>query len=511
MKKIFLIAAALLLLIPFGCQKFLDVNHDPDLPEESTVQLVLPSAMTGGSEVLGGYVMMLGQIWSQQWTAINFYHEEETFNVPAGKYGYDIGTWRSLYSGALMDYEWVRNTAYENGNWTYYLIATVMQSYTYQVLADLWEDIPVSEALKGLSPHYDYGSDVYDTLIARIDFALAQDLEATTCEQPGEDDLIFAGNMNDWIAFANTLKLKMYLRESVVRPDVARAGIEPLLAADVPLLDYTDATYTAFSDEESRDNFMYGMEFRGGNISMRASKTMIDYLNDVNDPRIDYIYVKDPAATDHIGVFQGDYLNTYTEYNVQKPMLSRPRITPTMPFYYFTKAQVLLMLAEAELRFGNAGMAQTYYEAAMVADADRLNALFASEISSGELVEIDPVLLDGIADYNYPVGGSIDQIMEKIILQKWIVSANVMAIEAFFEHNRTGYPPEAPYKLSDDEFEDYYDLTKGEWIQPPNSVLTPPILFPKRLLYSSTEMNRNEFAPAEVKSINEPVWWDYQH
>lgn len=507
MKKIFLISAAFLLLFSFGCEKFLDVNHDPDVTEQSTVQLVLPAAMNGGTQVLGGYVSMLGQIWSQQWTAVNFYHEEETFNVPAGKYGYDLGTWRSLYSGSLMDYEWVRNTAMQDSNWTYYLIATTMQAYTYHVLADLWEDIPIGEALQGLSPHYDYGQAVYDTLIARIDFALTKDLSLPTCQQPSDDDLIFGGNMANWEAFANTLKLKMYLRQSFARPDIAGPAILDLLTK--PLLDDMDATFTAFSDEIGRDNFMYAMEFRGGNISMRASKTMIDYLLDVNDPRVDYIYDLDPKSTTHNGLYQGDYLNIYTEYDAENPQLSRPRITPTMPFYYFSQAQVLFMIAEAQLRFGNPDLAEDLYNQAIAADVARLNSLFSDEISLGELTEIDIVLIENIAEYNYPSSGSDEEKLEAIIVQKWIASANIMAIESFFEHNRTGFPKESSITLHNEEFEDNYVL--GEWIQPPNTVLSGSILFPKRLLYSSTEMNRNEYAPTDVKSINEPIWWDYQY
>ena len=258
MKKILAISLTLLMLFTVGCEKFLDINHDPNNPETSTVQLVFPAAVTSTMYYLGSYGQMLGEIWAQHWTSdanAPQYQGEDSYNVTAGDYNYDIGIWRGLYAGPLMDYEWVRNTAMENQNWTYYLMATVMQCYTYQVLADLWEDIPVHEALQGFPPNYDMGSNVYDTLIARIDFALSKDLNAETCETPEEDDLIFNGDMDKWVKLANTLKLKIYLREADARPDVAQAGISALYSSGANFID-EDVVYDEFIDQSGKDNPM---------------------------------------------------------------------------------------------------------------------------------------------------------------------------------------------------------------------------------------------------------------
>lgn len=501
MKKIIFYTLMVLLSLSFGCGKFLDVNHDPNNPGESTVQLVFPSAVTYTASVLGSNTLMLGQIWSQQWTAINFYHGEETYSVPAGQYDYDIGTWSRLYTSALMDYQWVKTTAAADSNWTYFFMAEMMQCYTFQVLADLFEDIPITGALENDLVGFDYGSDVYDILLERIDNALMLDLEAASCEQPGTDDLIFSGNMDKWVAFAYTLKLKIYLRQTEARPEIAKAGIDDIFNNNRPLLN-EDVVYDVFSNESGKDNFMYAKEFRGGNISMRASKTFIDYLIEKEDPRVDFIFK--PAAVGHAGMYQGDYLNVYSGFNAENPQLSKPRITPLMPFYFFTKAQILFMQAEVAARYGH-GDAQTLYNEAISADVVRLNTTFKDEIELGELTAFtaDTTIL---VDAPFPTSGDLEDELEAIIVQKWIASAGVTSLEAFFDHNRTGYPRESSVFLKDEDFSSTYVI--GEWLSAPSSVLAPPNIFPKRLLYSSSEINRNPNAPQEFKLINEPLWWD---
>ena len=507
MKKIFFITIVILLTVGYGCHKFLDINHDPNNPETSTVQLVFPAAVTETMSTFGSYGLMLGNIWAQYWTSganAPQYQNEDSYNVTAGDYNYDIGLWRGAYAGPLMDYEWVRKTARQDSNWTYYLMATVMQSYVYFKLACLWENIPMSEALKRVNPHYDNGKDVFDSLIVRIDDALSKDLTAMTCETPDKDDFIFNGDMDSWIKFANTLKLQIYLREADARPTVAQNGIKKMFDQGAEFLSQ-DVSYTVFSDEAGRDNPMYGMEFRGGNINMRASKTLLDFLVNKGDNRYKFIY-KPTNGGQYVGLYQGDYRNKYTAPDQQDPKFSSPRITATMPFYFYTKAQIDLMLAEVNVRYHLGTDAATLFNNAIADDVNRLNFIFTDEISNGDLDQLQASTIQSL--YTFPSGGTEADKIEAIIVQKWICLANIDGLEAFYEHNRTGYPKECPYKLSDEGFKDNY--VYGEWTVSVTGVLAPPIEFPKRLVYSSTEQARNPYTPSPL-ALNVPQWWDYQY
>ena len=85
-----------------------------------------------------------------------------------------------------------------------------------QPIVDLYGDVPYSEAFQGqanATPKYDNDEDVYKALIADIDAAvlLINSGEGTS---PGAADIIFAGDMNKWKSFANTIKLKFLVRMS---------------------------------------------------------------------------------------------------------------------------------------------------------------------------------------------------------------------------------------------------------------------------------------------------------
>jgi len=507
-KKIFYISVLILILGSFGCKKFLDVNHNPNITEDAEVKYILPAAVENTSRVFGSYILMLGEIWSQHWTSdanSPSYQSEDSYHITSGDYNYDIGTWQNIYTNALMDYEVVRKKSINDENWTYYQIATYMQCYTYFYLASLFENIPLSDALKGKAPFYDFGPAIFDTLITRVDEAMAKDITLESCEMPENYDLIFSGNMVKWEQFANTLKLKIYLQQSNCKDEfsnravLASEKIIELINSGATFIDY-DVTFTAFSDEQSKDNYMYGMEFRGGNKNMRASKTLIDYLDLKNDPRIDYIFIE-PSSGGHNGYWQGDFRNVYTVPNVSEPKISKPRMKATMPFYLFTKAQVLFMLAEVDVRYFTGNNAQTYYNNAILADYTRLNTIFAEEIADGDLT-----ILNTSASFTLS-GSTTEAKIENIIIQKWIAAANIQGIDAFFDHNRTGYPREYEKLISDEEFED--DYTKGFWTVAVNAVTASPYYFPKRLLVSSTEINRNPNASEiEVKSVNVKTWWD---
>ena len=62
--------------------------------------------------------------------------------------------------------------------------------------------------------------------------------------------------MDKWVAFANTLKLKIFLRQQNARPQVAESGINDLLNSGADFLD-VDAAMTQFEDAPNKSNPLY--------------------------------------------------------------------------------------------------------------------------------------------------------------------------------------------------------------------------------------------------------------
>lgn len=473
--------ALIILVIASGCRKnFFDVNNSPNDPATSTSKLVLPSGIASSAYVMGGWYQLLGGMWSQHWaqsTGASQWTSWEDYSLQSTDY--DTRQFGELYTGCLSDLEYIRTTTRASKDWTYYLIATCVQSYTYQVLADLYDKIPFREALKGtanFTPHWDDGSLVYDSLIARLDFAMSQDFTVksssnplATSSQVGNEDIIFQGDINTWIKFANTLKLKLFLRQVYARPTTAQPAITALLTENNFLL--MDAKMTAFASEQDKRNPIYetGVDRLAGNLA--ASATLLDTLKGASDPRLTAIFAPSVQGGFMIGIKNGHYKTDAAIYpTIQN--LSTPRLGPVDPVYFFSEAECNFLLAEANLWYGSDVAAKTFYESGIMASMAKFG------------VADNPALYGAGGVYEYPATGFEDK-QNAIIKQKWIASANSQSIEAFFDQNRTGYP-------------NFYTIS-------PTNVTGGK--FPKRLIYPDSERKSNPNTPAQVP-IYTKVWWD---
>lgn len=451
-----------------SCKKsFFDINKDPNNTEAATPKWILPAGIASSCYVIGGYYQNLGGFWSQHYaqsTSASQWLSLETYNLDESDFDLQF---RSLYSGALMDFESIKKSTLETQDWSYYTIATLTQSYTFEVLADLYDEIPFSEALQGLnnlSPHYEKGIDIYDSLFRRINFALAQDLTLPSVSKVGTEDLIFNGDMKKWVQFANTLKLKMYLRFVNVAPDKYKSEIQALLAENNFLV--TPAAMTAFKDEENGRNPFYEtfMDRLAGNVA--ASKTLLDTIKNFGDPRLSAIYIPAETGGVQVGIGQGRYKEDQTIFGNYKN-LSSPNVTGLSPVYLFTVPEVYFLIAEAQLRYGSTASAEINYINGIKASFDMLKVPQDSSLYS-----------DSTSPYYY--NG-----LPSIIFQKWIAAANTTAIESFFDKNRTGYPE--------------------HFKQSPVSVFATGIT-PQRLLFPLTERKSNANTPPRV-NVDVKVWF----
>ncbi|HYG18235.1 MAG TPA: SusD/RagB family nutrient-binding outer membrane lipoprotein, partial [Ohtaekwangia sp.] len=312
MKKFNICLTGLLLLISASCNDFLDVNTSPNEPSTAPVELVFPAATGSTAYVIGGWYQILGGMWAQHWTqstGASQYRNVDSYDLQND--AFDDRQYGELYSGAINDLEYIRTTAKAEENWSYYLMATVVQSYTYQVLVDLYDKVPFTDALKGvqgtLTPKFDDGQVIYDSLIQRLDYALSKDIHALTAQIPDKDDVIFQGDLDKWVQFANTLKLKIFMRESIAREAVAQAGVQALFAE--PNFLEEDASFKAFKDEVDNRNPVYetGVDRLAGNLTI--SRTLFNFLSENSDPRINSI-MNYPTASPgtHNTLEQGNYL-----------------------------------------------------------------------------------------------------------------------------------------------------------------------------------------------------------
>ncbi|MBN1414175.1 MAG: SusD/RagB family nutrient-binding outer membrane lipoprotein [Bacteroidales bacterium] len=485
------------LILNSSCENWLDINEDPNNPSEADEELTLAAGISSVAYVYGGKYQVLGALWSQHWTqslGASQYTGLDSYDINSSTFN---GQFNELYAGALANLEYIKELAYMNRQWNYYLIATVMQCYTYQLLVDLYDQIPFSEALKGdegiVAPHFENGQDIYDSLIARIDYALGMDLEAESNEEVGSEDLIFDGNINRWIEFANTLKLKIYLRQVYARPQVAEDRIRQLYAdAEIKFLG-TDASMTQFADASGRRNPLYEteMEIFGGNPNLVLSNTFLSYMNDNGDiERLDALFNYPEQGGAHKGLDQGNYNDPDEPTGTNSTYYSKPAFYPLDPVYLMSSTESCFLQSEAIIRFNvkSYATAKELYQDGIDKAFDRLG------FSGGDAYYEpgDP--------YAFPAEGSpVEEFIKTIIIQKWVSLANIQSLETFFEHNRTHYPRESQVPADNDNY------VPGEFTLSVNNVTSGR--FPKRLIFPETEYSGNPNTPAK-KDVSEKIWWD---
>jgi hypothetical protein len=513
MKK-FIISILVLSTTFMGCSTDLDVNKDPDslTPDTTPLSSQLPAGTIGIVGAEGGIMSIIGGFWAQyysQSSAANQFKNIDAYNVTSNDYNY---AWTSMYDG-LGDIKMVQRKALAEGNWKYYLIATTLYVQASQVMTDFYGDIPYVEGCnpKILYPKFNTGQEVYELMIKDLDDALSKDLTTSQGLVPGKDDFIFGGTMANWRKFANTLKLKIYIRQSEKNKAVSDAGIAALLAdPTVSFLDI-DAAESNFTGSPNYENPLYEFNYKlNVRTNMRISRTIGQYLTDKADPRLDSFVYWSPASTaTKLFIFQdqgNNAINTNLGYpkagltTTSQPAVNYPASKTTLdptgasmngakkPVYLMSKEESLLLQAEALERTGASGKAK--YDAAIIENFKK-NGIAAATAQT---------FVDGA--YAYPAAGTFDQKLEAIIVQKWVVSFPENGFEAFFEKNRTDYPKTSPVQQNNASY------VGGQFafsVSP--DVILPSGTFPKRIPYPLSERLYNPNTP-QLLSVDVKVWWN---
>jgi hypothetical protein len=411
-----------------------------------------------------------------------------------------------MYAGGLNDLQYVRKEAARTGNWNFYLMATTIQVYGFHAFTDIFGDIPFSEALRGdqgiSEPVYESSEAIYDSLIARLDVALSKDFTAKTNTNAGAADFVFGGNVNKWIDFANTIKLKIYLRYAEVNPSKAQAGIQALYNSGAAFLS-EDAALDVFEDAASKSNPFFEQDKRQLNTTqnLKASKTMFNVLEEFDDPRLYNVY-DTAVAGGYKAMNQGDFNATST---VVPPLtISTALVSPVAPIFLISEEESYFLQAEAAERGWGTGNARELYEMGVMASFGKLSLspdlLKKIEKEDLDVTERAKELLGtevAPGEYHYTkfFGGGLSA----ILMQKWIAFAGTyQGMEAFFDRMRTGIPKQSPVYHSNPAY------PAGLVVYPKEG--TTQGQFARRLFLPDTETSRNPHAPDQA-NVWDPMWW----
>lgn len=238
MKRILLIFTVAGLVLT-GCKKgFLDLNENPNFPSEVPAKSLLPAALVKTANLIVDPNLDFPQVWMQYWAFSSNY----AVNIDSRSYqftnAFRQGFFTNVYSTAF-DYEQIINFGNKQGNKALEGIGRVMKSFVMQMAVDVYNNVPYSEALKGaalIAPKYDDAKTIYESLYSECNAGIALMQAAQPEDFPDDKSDIMFGATGDaqnlWIKLANTLKLKLLLRQSE-RADRA-SYISAKIAADFP-------------------------------------------------------------------------------------------------------------------------------------------------------------------------------------------------------------------------------------------------------------------------------------
>ncbi|XCF06116.1 SusD/RagB family nutrient-binding outer membrane lipoprotein [Tamlana crocina] len=470
-----------------SCEENLNINENPNTPVNVDKSFVLTAAQGSLATGLGGQLSNLGGFLAQYHTqppSASQYLSIDTYNM---NIDFSDRLWNEIWAGCLNDLKFVMEKSDEEGDTGSFLIATLLRVYTFQVLTDLYGDIPYSQALLGdqnITPSPDSQADIYTGLLAEIDSALSKYNNNPVASNVGAQDAIYNADMDEWVRFANTLKLKLYIRMAYTS-QADPSAVTALLAVDNFIT--SDAKFALYEDAVDKANPFYDVQIdRLGDVNNIASNSLLQFLLTNGDPRDAAIYrLNDDTPGIFRGIDQGDRGNYASEVASN---FSRPNITATTPVYLMTVSESNFLQAEALIRYSGGTGAKAKYDA----------GISNSFLTYG----LDPSLANALTGpggvYEYVPSTDIETSIRQVIIQKWISLAYVNNIEGFFETNRTQYPETVA--LGDE------DYTNGSFVASVGSVLTGTQT-PNTLFYPDTETSKNPNITQKT-SLTEKVWWD---
>jgi hypothetical protein len=167
---------------------------------------------------------------------------------------------------------------------------------------DYWGPIPYFSAGKiAVSVAYDPQSAIYDDFFKRLTAAVAVLKTHAGANAYGAYDLIYAGAVDKWVKFANTLRLRLALRISKVDPTRAKTEAEAAVASGVMTTSATDDAFIIRSSVNGDNN---GLSIMSDWNEFRMSATMASVLKGYQDPRTaQYFLPSDKSGNPTPGIF----------------------------------------------------------------------------------------------------------------------------------------------------------------------------------------------------------------
>ncbi|RZK59318.1 MAG: SusD/RagB family nutrient-binding outer membrane lipoprotein [Pedobacter sp.] len=351
----------------------------------------------------------------------------------------------------------------ESLNKSYQAISRIAEAWTMQLLTDTYGDVPYTQANQGkmgiLEPVFDKQKDIYLSLFTKLE-------EANTLLTSGDDvvpnsDPVFAGDLNKWRRFGNSLYLRLLLRVSG-KAEISAQAIAKLKEmidtnpTKYPIMLNNSHTARILWNGTNNSTALYtspfmasvrATDFRGPGIT----DFFMNNLSTWADPRINLTYGKSGVSRWGIAPGPGGYVGVPSGYAAGS--------SPTKQAYFYAEpagvtlqtdaatgiimnvAEVDFILAEAAAKGFINGTGETYYYKGV---ADAINYWIPVLYPNGDDAAVRSYAVAGDFDWKsaYPLENTTvgsQSKMQLIHLQKYYAMF-LVDFQQWFEYRRTGHP-----------------------------------------------------------------------
>ena len=330
-------------------------------------------------------------------------------------------------------------------------------------IADAYGPMPYSQvgADGALQVPFDSQETAYKTMISELDAAIEVLTRNRTNNFSANADVIFAGNVEKWCRYANSLKLRLAMRMSYADAEYAQKTAQEVAAHEIGTMASADdiAQLTTFGSEGNplyvAVNYNRVSVHEDGSSCLttgdsHAAADIILYMNGYNDPRRAAYFTKSEwAGHEYVGLRHGIVIPDHATVGHKYSGIKIDQFET--PLVLMTPAESAFLKAEAVAVFGwdMGGSAQSFYEEGIRLSFDQW-AVSGADAYMSDVISVPGTYTDpaGTNSYNNPLttlavawdeGASVEAKQERIMIQKWIANFP-LGNESWADIRRTGYP-----------------------------------------------------------------------
>lgn len=473
-RKQFIIAAMSAGILFSSCKKgFLDVNTNPNTPTDANItpQLIFVAAAEGvGATPVGARASGAGaktsMQFAQNWVGYMAGNGDFARDATETSYNIDFSFGNTLFLtrlSVLYDLHQAEVKGLATGDTAVAGASIILTAKMYQELVDLFGNLPYTQAFQPdryPRPAYDKAEAIYADLQKRLDTAITY-MKKTPIESFGATtDIVNHGNTDKWIKFANTLKLRLLIRQSrsIGNPTEELAKIEANggilgVGESVAVNPTNNPEIPGYSNDENKQspfyaNYGYTVAGAKATTGTNANEYIIDILANSNDARIARFFLPIGNGTffgNPYGPPSGELaLGGSTSYFGPGIVASASQDQWIMPDY-----ESLFFKAEAIARGWMTGNVQDVLNQAItrsfvflkVPDAQNEAAAYIED--NFDITKIDSAIAHGIITNN------VNGIVNFIAYQKYIANTCIDAQESYSDIRRLDFLTDRSYISKD--------------------------------------------------------------